>query len=239
MREAEGRSLFHPIHDRANFSASIEYLCQNAKRRRSTSESLSLASTSGYTSKQTNASKHERTRRTRTHDENRRNKEFHKQRAEAHYVRYPYDVPGVIGIAYNPFLNEDIRDCFFDYEQTVLLRFWTSRIATIRSAANQQTTLGLVLEKKVTATSVPKSDKRVEFGLGFSDELLRTSLMVVWDLLKPSWCPSPNADSILRATQDVQRESNSDCNLRDLNTIYNLTTTASKSNGEDKLELSG
>ena len=40
-------------------------------------------------------------------------------------------VSGIIGIAYNPFLNEDICDCFFDYEQAVLLRFWTSRIATI------------------------------------------------------------------------------------------------------------
>ena len=27
------RSLFHPIHDRANFSASIEYLCEYAERR--------------------------------------------------------------------------------------------------------------------------------------------------------------------------------------------------------------
>ena len=114
-------------------------------------------------------------------------------------------VSGIIGIAYNPFLNEDMRDCFFDYEQAVLLRFWTSRIATIRGAANQQTRLGLILEEKVAAPLVPKSDKRVEFGLGFSDELLRTSLMVVWELLKPSWCPSLNADSLLRATQDVQR----------------------------------
>ena len=24
-------------------------------------------------------------------------------------------VSGIIGIAYNPFLSEDIRDCFFDY----------------------------------------------------------------------------------------------------------------------------
>ena len=70
---------------------------------------------------------------------------------------------------------------------------------------------------------------RVEFGLGFSDELLRMSLMVVWELMKPSWCPSPNADSILRATQDVQRELNADCNLRDL-TI---------SNGEDTVQLPG
>ena len=103
---------------------------------------------------------------------------------------YSY-VSGITGIAYNPLLNEDIRDCFFDYEQSVLLRFWTSRIATIRSAANPQTRLGLVLEEKMTAPSVPESDKRVEFGLGFSDELPRTSLMVVWELMKPSWCPSP------------------------------------------------
>ena len=43
---------------------------------------------------------------------------------------YSY-VSGVIGIAYNPFLNEDIRDCFFDYEQAVLLKFWMSRIASL------------------------------------------------------------------------------------------------------------
>ena len=151
---------------------------------------------------------------------------------------YSY-VSGVIGIAYNPFLSEDIRDCFFDYEQAVLLRFWTSRVATIKSSANPQTKLGLVLEEKVTAPSVPKSDKRVEFGLGFSDELLRTSLMVVWELMRPSWCPSPNADSRLRATQDVQRELNADCDLRDLNIIYNVMTTASRSNREDKVELPG
>ena len=139
---------------------------------------------------------------------------------------YSY-VSGVIGIAYNPFLSEDIRDYFFDYEQTVLLRFWTSRIATNRSAANPQTKLGLVLGEKVAAPSVPESDKQVEFGLGFSDELLRTSLMVVWELMRPSWYPSPNADSILLATQDVQRELNADCNLRDLDIIYKVMTTAS------------
>ena len=91
----------------------------------------------------------------------------------------------------------------------------------------------------MTAPSVPKSDNRVEFGLRFSDELLRTSLMVVWELMKPSWYPSSNADLILPATQDVQRELNSDCNLRDLNIIYNLMTTACKSNEDDKEELPG
>ena len=103
---------------------------------------------------------------------------------------------GIIGIAYNPFLSEDIRDCFFDYEQAILLKFWTSRIVTIKSAINPQTEIGLVLDEEVTAPSVPKSDKRVEFGLGFSNELLRTSVMLVWELMRPSWCPSPKADSI-------------------------------------------
>ena len=148
-------------------------------------------------------------------------------------------VSGIKGIAYNPFLSEDIRDCFFDYEQAVLLRFWTSRIVTIKNANNPQIIFGLVLEEEVTAPSVPNSDKRVEFALGFSDELLRTSLMAVWELMRPSWCPSPNADSILRPTQDLQRELNADCNLRDLNIIYNVMITASRSNGEDKVELPG
>ena len=58
-------------------------------------------------------------------------------------------------------------------------------------------------------------------------------------MMKLSWCPSANADSILRATQDVQRKLNSDCILRDLNIIYNLMTASSKSNAEDKVELSG
>ena len=63
--------------------------------------------------------------------------------------------------------------------------------------------------------------------------------MVVWELMRPSCCRSPDADSILHATQDVRRELNSDCNLRDLNIIYKVMTPASKSNGEDKVELPG
>ena len=61
-----------------------------------------------------------------------------------------------------------------------------SRISTIRSIASQQVKLGLVLEEKATAPSIPKSDNRVELGLGFSDELLKTSLMMVWELMKLS-----------------------------------------------------
>ena len=93
---------------------------------------------------------------------------------------------GTVGMTKNPFINEDIRDCFFDYEQAVFLRFWSSRVSTIRSLASQHVKLGFVLEEKVTAPSIQKSDNRMEFELGFSDELLRTGLMVVRELMKPS-----------------------------------------------------
>ena len=49
----------------------------------------------------------------------------------------------------------------------------------IRSIASQQNKLGLVLEEKMSAASKTKSDNPVEFGLGFSDELMRMSLMVM------------------------------------------------------------
>ena len=91
----------------------------------------------------------------------------------------------------------------------------------------------------MTAPSIPEPGRRVEFGLGLSDELVTTGMMTVWELMKPSWCPSPNADVILRATQKVERESNVDCNLRDLNTMRNLMTEASGSNREKTVELPG
>ena len=64
---------------------------------------------------------------------------------------YSYET-GIIGIAYNPFLSEDTRVCFFDYEQAVLLRFWTSRIVTIKSANNPQIRLGLVFGRRGDCT---------------------------------------------------------------------------------------
>ena len=66
-------------------------------------------------------------------------------------------------MAFNPSINEDIRDCYFI---VVLLKFWLSIISTRKSVASQQVNLGFVLEEKVTAAFVPKPDNRAEFGLG-------------------------------------------------------------------------
>ena len=142
-------------------------------------------------------------------------------------------------MAYLPFINDNIRDCYFNNEQVLLFIIWMSRISTIKKNTSQQVSLALVLEEKVTSPSVPKSDSHVELGLGFSDGLSRTSLMTVWELMKSSWCSSPNADVILRATQNIERESNSECNLRDLKMMHNLMTEASRSSREKTVELPG
>ena len=82
--ESERRSLFHSIHDRTDLSTSIEHLCQDAEGGRCASESLTLASTAGYASKQTDEGEHEITRGVRAHEKDRRNQEILKQGAEAH-----------------------------------------------------------------------------------------------------------------------------------------------------------
>ena len=56
-------------------------------------------------------------------------------------------------MAYNPFINEDICNSYFDCEQAVLLRFCLSGVTTIRIITSQQ-----VKFEKVTAPSIVKSD---------------------------------------------------------------------------------
>ena len=58
----------------------------------------------------------------------------------------------------------------------------------------------------------------------------------LWGLIKPSWYPNLNADSILRETQDAER-----CRLQPAlpQNVKNLMFVASKSNREETVELLG
>ena len=69
-----------------------------------------------------------------------------------------------------------------------MLRFCVFGLITIKNIDNQQVKLGLVLEEKMTVSSVLKLDNnnRVEFGLVSSDALLRRSLRVVLKMMKTS-----------------------------------------------------
>ena len=57
--------------------------------------------------------------------------------------------------------------------------------------------------------------------------------------MKPEGCTKPNADTILRATQEVQRELNADSNLREPFTLFNLLTAGLGSIETRLLELPG
>ena len=112
-------------------------------------------------------------------------------------------VSGIPGMAYNPFVNEEARKAYFDYEQVIVLNFWVERIKETGMLMVEQPKLGIILEEKVVEPSVPELKGQVSFDLGSWDGPLKTSLVTMWELMKPSWCPHPNAGLIWDITADI------------------------------------
>ena len=54
------------------------------------------------------------------------------------------------------------------------------------------------------------------------DGPLKTSLVTMWELMKPSWCPHPNAGLIWDMMADVALDLDNDESLRDLALIHHL-----------------
>ena len=73
---------------------------------------------------------------------------------------YQY-VSGVMGIAYNPFLDSEAGSAHRNHEVTELLKFWTEKIIEIDSMEQEKPSLGLILERMSKVISVPCSNKRV------------------------------------------------------------------------------
>ena len=98
-------------------------------------------------------------------------------------------VSGIPGMAYNPFVNEEAREAYFDYEQAIVLHFWVERVKETGMLMVDQPKLGIVLEERVVEPSVPELKGQVSFDCGSWDGPLKTSLETMWELMKPSWCP--------------------------------------------------
>ena len=98
---------------------------------------------------------------------------------------YQY-VSGVMGIAYNPFLNSETRSAHRNHEVTELLKLWTEKIIVIDSMEREKPSLGLLLEATPKVISVPRSSKRVELRMGNGNGMMTTNLGTVWKLLRPS-----------------------------------------------------
>ena len=115
---------------------------------------------------------------------------------------YQY-VSGVMGMAYNPFLDSEGGGAHRNYEVAELLKFLTEKIVEIDTVERERPSLGLILEKTPEVISVPRSSERVELKMGNGNGMLVTNLGVVWKLLRHSWCPHPHASLIEETTEDL------------------------------------
>ena len=136
---------------------------------------------------------------------------------------YQY-VSGVLGIAYNPFLDSEAGGAHRNHEVAELLKFWTERIMEIDAVEKEGPSLGLILEKTPEVISMPRSNKRVEVNMGGGNGLLTTNLGVIWKLLRPSWCPHPHASLIEETTERVRLAPTEDEDLAKLSVLHKLIT---------------
>ena len=72
-------------------------------------------------------------------------------------------VSGTPGMAYNPFVNEEAREAYFDYEQVMVLDFWVERVKEIGMLMMEQPKLGIVLEERVVEPSFSELKGQVSF----------------------------------------------------------------------------
>ena len=70
--------------------------------------------------------------------------------------------------------------------------------------------------------SVSELKGQVNFDCGSRDGPLKTSLITMWEFLKPSWCPHPNAGLIWDMTADITLDLDDDASLRNLAMIHHL-----------------
>ena len=144
---------------------------------------------------------------------------------------YQY-VSGVMGLAYNPFLDLEAGGAHGNYEVAELLKFWTERIMEIDPVERERSGLGLILERTPEVISVPRSSKRVELRMGNGNGTLTTNLGVVWKLLRPSWCPHPHASLIEEVTERVRLAPTEDEDLATLSIVHRLILPQMKESSE-------
>ena len=125
-------------------------------------------------------------------------------------------------MAYSPFVDEEVREAYFDYKQVMILDFWVERVKETGMLMVEQPMLGFFWEERVVKLSVaePEPKGQMSFECGSWDGPLKTSLVTMMELMKPSWCPNPNAGLIWDMTADTVLELDDDASLHDLAMIH-------------------
>ena len=131
-------------------------------------------------------------------------------------------VSGILVMTYNSFVDEEAWKAYFDYEQVMVLEFWVERVKETGMLMLEQPKLGIILEERVVEPSVPELKGQVSFDCGSWDVPLKTSLVTMWELMKSSWCPHPNAGLIWDMTADVAWDLDDDASLHYSAMIHDL-----------------
>ena len=85
---------------------------------------------------------------------------------------------------------------------------------------------------------MPRSSKRVELKMGNGNGMLVTNLVVVWKLLRPSWCPHPHASLIIEEVRELVRLApTKDEELAKLSIMHKLILPQMRESGEATSEL--
>ena len=58
-------------------------------------------------------------------------------------------VSGLPGMVFNPFVDEEVREAHFDYEQNVVLDFWVKRVKETGMLMVEQPKLGIILKERM------------------------------------------------------------------------------------------
>ena len=138
---------------------------------------------------------------------------------------------GVMGIAYNPFLNSEAASAYRNHEVAELLKFWTEKIIVIDPTEREKPSLGLLREATPKVISVPRLSKRVELRMGYGNGMMTTNLGTVCKLLSPSWCPHPHASLIEEVAERVRLTPTKDEDLGTLDVIHKIILPQSKESG--------
>ena len=149
---------------------------------------------------------------------------------------YQY-VSGVMGIAYNPFLNSEAGNAYMNFEVAAFLKIWTEKIIQIDPIEKERPSLGLTLEKIPEVISVPRSNKRVELKIGNGNGMLITNLGTVWKLQRPSWCPHSHASLIGESAERLRLSPTKNEDLGNLNAVQKLILPHSKESEETSSKL--
>ena len=125
-------------------------------------------------------------------------------------------------MAYNPFVDEEAREAYFDYEQVMVLDFWVERVKETGMLMMEPPKPGIILEERLVELSVPELKGQVSLDCSSWDGPLKTSLVTMWELMKPSWCPHPNAGLIWHMTADVALDLDDHASVHDLAMVHHL-----------------